>query len=317
MSETYTPLEATGLQGAEKYRTRIQVSGGSETQHYFDSLQREIRTATKAFAANSYATATTTYDALGRKKQIAKPAGGGTVTTTYGTVGNLDGYDVLNRPTSEVTSGGAISLASQYAYGGFASLTVDGAAVNGGATTAVTQSGTSITTRTTTRYTNSQGQTVRVVDGEGGATDFAFDAYGNLAKSIGPTGIAELMGYDRRGRKTSLSNPDSGSWSYQYNGGGELVTQIDAKGQTTVLFYDALGRTIERREHRVTPIRCPSSRCRATTRTPTVRRVPAASASCARRARRRPVDPVSAAHWRIPKRERTPLSTPLAGPPRA
>src|SRR5262249_3343550 len=41
----------------------------------------------------------------------------------------------------------------------------------------------------------------------------------------------------------------SGTWNYQYNGAGELVQQTDAKGQTTVLFYDALGRTVERREH--------------------------------------------------------------------
>ena len=57
------------------------------------------------------------------------------------------------------------------------------------------------------------------------------------------------MGYDRRGRKTSLANPDSGTWSYEYNGVGELVRQTDAKLQVTRTFYDALGRVVERREH--------------------------------------------------------------------
>jgi RHS repeat-associated protein len=249
ISEAFSPVEATGLQGREKYRTRSQVSGGSEMQSYFDELQRNVRTLSKAFATNTYATATTIYDSLGRKSQMTKPAGGGTVTTAYGSVSNPPGYDVLNRPTDETTTGGSVSLTSHYAYGTFGSLTVDGSAVGGGGTVTVTQSGTGLTSRSTKKYTNSQGQTVRVTDGQSGNTDFSFDAYGNLAKTIGPTGIAELMSYDRRGRKTSLTNPDSGAWTYQYNGTGELVRQIDAKGQTTVLFYDPLGRTIERREH--------------------------------------------------------------------
>jgi RHS repeat-associated protein len=57
------------------------------------------------------------------------------------------------------------------------------------------------------------------------------------------------MGYDRRGRKTSLINPDSGTWIYKYNGAGELGLQTDAKGQATRMFYDVLGRMIERREY--------------------------------------------------------------------
>ncbi len=44
------------------------------------------------------------------------------------------------------------------------------------------------------------------------------------------------MEYDQRGRKTVLDNPDSGRWTYQSNGLGELVRQTDAKGQTTRQF---------------------------------------------------------------------------------
>jgi YD repeat-containing protein len=57
------------------------------------------------------------------------------------------------------------------------------------------------------------------------------------------------MTYDLRGRKLTLANPDSGTWSYEYNGAGELVRQTDAKLQVTRTFYDALGRAVERREH--------------------------------------------------------------------
>ena len=39
------------------------------------------------------------------------------------------------------------------------------------------------------------------------------------------------MMYDRRGRKSSLTDPDLGTWSYGYNSFGELATQLDAKNQ--------------------------------------------------------------------------------------
>ena len=95
------------------------------------------------------------------------------------------------------------------------SLVVDGATVGPLKSVSITQTGTGIASRTSVRHSNSQGQTVRVTDGLGSNTDFAYDAIGNLTKATGPTGIAEVMGYDLRGRKLSLTNPDSGAWSYE------------------------------------------------------------------------------------------------------
>ena len=54
--------------------------------------------------------------------------------------------------------------------------------------------------------------------------------------------------YDTLGRKTSSSDPDLGTWSYVYDGFGELAKQTDALGQVTTLVYDALGRVVERDE---------------------------------------------------------------------
>jgi RHS repeat-associated protein len=243
LSEAFSPVESSGLVGLERYRMRTVVSGGGETQVFYDELQRAVRSQTKAFNSGTYAQGTTTYDNLGRKSQVVNPAGAGTITTNYAA------YDVLNRLTQETTTGTGQSSTAQYAYAAFTGITVDGQSVGGGRLTTITQSGPNITTRSTTKYVNSQGQTVRVVDAGAGNTDFSFDAYDNLAKTLGPTGIAEQLSYDRRGRKISLSNPDSGSWTYQYNGVGELVLQIDANQQNTLTYYDNLGRMIERREH--------------------------------------------------------------------
>jgi YD repeat-containing protein len=54
--------------------------------------------------------------------------------------------------------------------------------------------------------------------------------------------------YDLRGNKTLSGDPDMGAWSYVSDAFGELYTQTDAKSQTTVLSYDAIGRAVQRSE---------------------------------------------------------------------
>jgi len=56
------------------------------------------------------------------------------------------------------------------------------------------------------------------------------------------------MAYDIRGRKTGMTDPDMGSWTYAYDALGNLTSQTDAKGQTTTMQYDQLGRMISRTE---------------------------------------------------------------------
>jgi len=82
-----------------------------------------------------------------------------------------------------------LSLTSSYAYGVTGSLVVDGATVGPLKSVSITQSGTGITARTSVKYTNSQGQSVRVTDGLGNHTSFVYDAIGNLLKAIGHRAI--------------------------------------------------------------------------------------------------------------------------------
>jgi YD repeat-containing protein len=59
--------------------------------------------------------------------------------------------------------------------------------------------------------------------------------------------VSALLGpriYDIRGRKTSATNPDLGTWSYVYDVLDELTSQTDAKSQVTTLTYDVLGRPL-------------------------------------------------------------------------
>ncbi len=45
-----------------------------------------------------------------------------------------------------------------------------------------------------------------------------------------------------------MNDPDMGTWTYSYNALGKLVSQTDAKGQTSTMAYDKLGRMTQRTE---------------------------------------------------------------------
>jgi RHS repeat-associated protein len=58
--------------------------------------------------------------------------------------------------------------------------------------------------------------------------------------------------FDLRGCKTASSDPDMGDWTYSYDVLSELTSQVDAKIQTTSLYYDLLGRPTQRVESGLT-----------------------------------------------------------------
>lgn len=63
------------------------------------------------------------------------------------------------------------------------------------------------------------------------------DAKGNVTR----------IRYDSLGRKTGMTDPDMGIWSYEYDPNGNLIKQTDAKRQTITFHYDALNRLEARR----------------------------------------------------------------------
>lgn len=93
----------------------------------------------------------------------------------------------------------------------------------------------------------------RARDTAGGTITYAYDALGNLIETDGPLpGTVDriVTGYDPYGRtKLWLDDPDSGLWRYDYDAAGELVCQVDAKGQGILIRYDELGRKMARHEY--------------------------------------------------------------------
>lgn len=97
------------------------------------------------------------------------------------------------------------------------------------------------------------GQVVRTIDAMSSRTEFEYDAFGNLLRTIAAAQSPTLsntieFSYSSRGHKLTSSDPDLGAWAYDYFPFGELRWQRDAKSQITRFNYDELSRLTERRE---------------------------------------------------------------------
>jgi RHS repeat-associated protein len=84
-------------------------------------------------------------------------------------------------------------------------------------------------------------------------TAYSYDADGNLTVTADPSANRVSIGYDARGRKQAVADPDMGSWQYCTDGFGDLVGQIDAKNSASTcksttlpmsMTYDAIGRMV-------------------------------------------------------------------------
>ena len=211
------------------YRIVTQVYGGGiqtapASVAYFDRLNREIRSATQGFDGR-WIYKDTVYDSQGRVEKVSRPYYAG--ETAYW-VRNV--YDVLGRLVTVYEPDEPDVAALTVAYNG------------------LVISRTNRKGQTTTETRNSQGQKISVADAMGNLTTYAYDPFGNLARTTDPAGNQIVNVYDVRGRKIQTADPDLGTWTYEYNALGELVKQTDAKSQVTTLVYDTLGRMTQRVE---------------------------------------------------------------------
>jgi YD repeat-containing protein len=90
---------------------------------------------------------------------------------------------------------------------------------------------------------------VRVNDSMGGSSYYEYNAFDQLTKTTDPSGHVTTVGYNNRGDRLSVNDPDLGITSFtQYTVFGEVQQQVDAKGQTVTFGYDQLGRLRTRSE---------------------------------------------------------------------
>jgi RHS repeat-associated protein len=66
---------------------------------------------------------------------------------------------------------------------------------------------------------------------------------GNVTQIILPGGVGtSTLEYNLVGQKTRQVDPDLGTWSYGYNRHGNLIEQVDGRGQRSCFYYDNVGR---------------------------------------------------------------------------
>lgn len=200
-------------------------------RQYHDMLDRVVRVQTTGFdlgGAGAVLVQDTEYDRLGRvarKSQVYALSGGNPNWATFS-------YDVLGRVKQE-------SVPDPDAAGGVATTTV----AYDGLTTTVTNS----KQQRKTTLKNAQGQVARVIDHDGNAVVFSYDALGQL-KQTNAAGSITTLDYNQHGQKVAMADPAMGAWQYRYNAFGELVWQRDSLGRVATLEYDRLGRMKRRSE---------------------------------------------------------------------
>lgn len=233
---TVTTQEFGGSGSNENYKPDVKI--------YYDKLGREIRKRTTSHDGKVIYV-DTAYDDLGRVVATTQPYFANTANKNP----TITQYDSLNRVIS-------ISIPGE------GTTTI---AYNDPAFTVTTSKnvfnpiGIGIT-HTSTKIKNVIGQTLEVIDSAGNHLYYEYDAQGNKVSTSMPSltdsgsvlnakGTVITMGYDDFGRKTSMVDPNMGGWSYDYDISGNLISQTDAKGQTTIMEYDALGRMNKRTDH--------------------------------------------------------------------
>ena len=239
---TYAASSAGGI------AVTTRTTAGAEAVVETDRLGREVLKRVKVSDNGTlrWSCVNTVYDTRGRVDKVSRPywCGG---TAIYPTVRT---YDFLDRVISETTTGDESAAATTST-----TVTTD----YRGLRTVVKSSGNLANNdaqgvqsdRTVEMVRDARGAVQQIIRTGAATISHAYDAAGNLrqtTRTVGAEKMVTSMGYDLRGRKKSLSDPDTGTYSYVYNAFGELVSQTDGRGNVTRSDYDLIGRLIRRRD---------------------------------------------------------------------
>ena len=158
------------------------------------------------------------YDSQGRIKRESEPFLGGSPsqwnTTEY------DRYGRVVRKTSY--TGKEVNIS----YDGLTTTVDDG-------------------TKVETTTTDAMGNMLSKTQAGAGQITYTYFGNGNL-KSASYDGVTITVEQDGWGRKTKLVDPSAGTYTYQYNGYGEVIEETNPKGQISYT-YDTAGRVEQKK----------------------------------------------------------------------
>ncbi len=227
---------------------RDDAVGGSATSTYlksytfYDGLGQAIQTQAEAVVNNQLILTQTRYDGV---RQVVSQTLPYTVTASLGAYQAPAGsqpqtqtaYDGLGR-TTVVTHTDGSTLRTYYS--GLKTLTLD-----------ELQHQVRQETDAFGRLISSQQYSGTFSSPDWNAAPYATATYSytvrdQLARVTGADSTSTSMTYDTLGRKTDLSDPNMGAWSYTYDAAGNLLTQTDAWDCVTTFAYDELNRLVSK-----------------------------------------------------------------------
>lgn len=214
---------------------QVDASSAIRLSRFYDGAGREIQTQTAAAMVNGSAqniVMDTQYNNLGQviKKTVPYTVSANTapsfVSQSFSQPYTSMIYDVLGR-VDTTTAPNQTSVSYSYAD---LSTTVTDPKNN-----------------STTTIMDVWGRTVKVDAPAGPDVSYQYDVLNRLKfvyRGDYPNGsfFTTQIDYDVLGRKLWMQDPDMGYWEYKYDALGNLISQKDAKLQTTCLYYDDLNR---------------------------------------------------------------------------
>lgn len=196
---------------------------------YLDQFDRSINDS-QLRADSNWNVSSRSFDSLGRVAIEYFPYVIG--ATTYG--GTTFTYDDLDRPkiiSRRISDSNSTEQTTNISYEGLK-------------TTAIDAQG-----KKTIRVASSHGELVRSEDDAGYYQRFDYDAFGGVKRVQDTAGnTLQSSTYNLRGMLTQRVDMDMGTWNFAPNSLGEVVSQTDAKSQTTTFQFDLLGRLTNRTE---------------------------------------------------------------------
>lgn len=95
---------------------------------------------------------------------------------------------------------------------------------------------------------DANGNLATEVSPTGGITTYSYDNYGNKIMQVGPVGDTTKWTYDSIGNMISMTNPLGYTWKYSYNKSGKLIEEKDPLGKTIKRTYDNDGNLISEKD---------------------------------------------------------------------
>jgi RHS repeat-associated protein len=224
----------------ERYVTKVTTirDGGGETRELINRLGRPIRRESKNLDG-TFSFSTLTYNDLGLMDSVTRPAltSGAAGAKTSFTFDELGRMKSRARPEEgfSASDSAVTSVTSTVAYDGLTSTITD----DFGRQTRLTEDSLGRVIKSEAK--NDAGSWL--------ATDYTYGPFGDtrfiVRRNAGATQSRTTeIRYDTLGRRTYVSDPDTGAFSYAYNAFGELRVESDANSAYTYHYRDGAGRPI-------------------------------------------------------------------------